>query len=54
MEAMNIQLTNTAAPPTRMAAGRFRQLRLLLWKNWLFSVSDTIHTVLLHTVLLGG
>lgn len=22
-----------------MAAGRFRQLRLLLWKNWLFSVS---------------
>ena len=24
-----------------MAAGRLRQLQLLLWKNWLFSVSST-------------
>jgi len=29
-----------------MAAGRFRQLRLLLWKNWLFSLRSWKSTLL--------
>ena len=28
-----------------MAAGRLKQLKLLLWKNWLFSVSSVVINV---------